>query len=89
MARMAGRRPFCSQNGYVGLGPADLAVGDTVAIPYGSAVPFAFRRSSGGGGDGEGEVAATYQLVGEVYVFGIMDGEFMKVHRQETVLRIV
>ncbi|KAI1153893.1 heterokaryon incompatibility protein-domain-containing protein [Nemania diffusa] len=86
MARMAGRRPFRSQNGYVGLGPADLAVGDTVAIPYGSAVPFAFRRS----GTGEGEDAtATHRLVGEVYVFGIMDGEFMKVHRQETVLRVV
>ncbi|KAI8947573.1 heterokaryon incompatibility protein-domain-containing protein [Xylaria longipes] len=82
MARMAGRQPFRSHNGYVGLGPADLAVGDTIAIPYGSPVPFAFRRVK------EGEDAA-YRLVGEVYVFGIMDGEFMKVHRQETALRIV
>ncbi|KAI1295911.1 heterokaryon incompatibility protein-domain-containing protein [Xylaria venustula] len=82
MARMAGRRPFRSHNGYVGLGPGDLAVADIVAIPYGSAVPFAFRRSQGHGED-------VYRLVGEVYVFGIMDGEFMKVHRQETVLRIV
>ncbi|KAI1130645.1 heterokaryon incompatibility protein-domain-containing protein [Nemania abortiva] len=87
MARMAGRRPFRSHNGYVGLGPADLAVGDTIAIPYGSAVPFAFRRS-GGGGEGD-EATTTHRLVGEVYVFGIMDGEFMKVHRQETVLRVV
>ncbi|KAI0427870.1 heterokaryon incompatibility protein-domain-containing protein [Xylaria sp. FL1042] len=83
MARMAGRRPFRSHNGYVGLGPADLGVADMVAIPYGSAVPFAFRRCEGDGED------AVYRLVGEVYVFGIMDGEFMKVHRQETVLRIV
>ncbi|KAI0912723.1 heterokaryon incompatibility protein-domain-containing protein [Ustulina deusta] len=83
MARMAGRRPFRSHNGYVGLGPADLAVADTVAIPYGSSVPFAFRRSAAEGED------AVYRLVGEVYAFGIMDGEFMKVHRQETVLRIV
>ncbi|KAI1350430.1 heterokaryon incompatibility protein-domain-containing protein [Xylaria sp. FL0043] len=83
MARMAGRRPFRSHNGYVGLGPADLSVADTIAIPYGSAVPFAFRRREEVGED------AVYRLVGEVYVFGIMDGEFMKVHRQETVLRIV
>ncbi|KAI0458251.1 heterokaryon incompatibility protein-domain-containing protein [Xylaria acuta] len=82
MARMAGRRPFRSHNGYVGLGPVDLAAGDTVAIPYGSPVPFAFRRVKGG------EDAAC-RLVGEVYAFGIMDGEFMKVHRQETPLRIV
>ncbi|TGJ79535.1 hypothetical protein E0Z10_g9225 [Xylaria hypoxylon] len=81
MARMAGRRPFRSHNGYVGLGPADLTVADTVGIPYGSPVPFAFRRV----GEGEDTV---YRLVGEVYVFGIMDGEFMKVHRQETMLRI-
>ncbi|KAF2967462.1 hypothetical protein GQX73_g6085 [Xylaria multiplex] len=84
MARMARRRPFRSHNGYVGLGPADLAVGDTVGIPYGSPVPFAFRRVGEGKGDD-----AVCRLVGEVYVFGIMDGEFMKVHRQETVLRIV
>ncbi|KAI0401462.1 heterokaryon incompatibility protein-domain-containing protein [Xylaria palmicola] len=91
MARMAGRRPFRSSNGYVGLGPADLAAGDAVAIPYGSAVPFAFRRvrrEGEGGGEREGD-GAVYRLVGEVYVFGIMDGEFMKVHRQETMLKIV
>lgn len=85
MARMAGRKPFRSLGGYVGLGPADLAVDDVVAIPYGAPVPFAFRRR---GGD-EDDANACYRLVGEVYVFGIMDGEFMKVHRQETVLRVV
>ncbi|KAI1109368.1 heterokaryon incompatibility protein-domain-containing protein [Nemania sp. NC0429] len=84
MARMAGRRPFRSHNGYVGLGPEDLAVGDTIAIPYGSAVPFAFR-DAGGAGDRD----RACRLVGEVYVFGIMDGEFMKVHRQESVLRVM
>ncbi|KAI0439565.1 heterokaryon incompatibility protein-domain-containing protein [Xylaria telfairii] len=82
MTRMVGRRPFKSNNGYVGLGPTDLAVGDTIAIPYGSPVPFAFREVK------ERE-DSTYRLVGELFVFGIMDGEFMKVHRQETVLRIV
>ncbi|KAJ3565837.1 hypothetical protein NPX13_g7350 [Xylaria arbuscula] len=89
MARMAGRRPFRSNNGYVGLGSSDLQEADTIAIPYGSAVPFAFRQVKGQGeGGGEGE-DVVYRLVGEVYVFGIMDGEFMKVHRQESVLRVV
>jgi len=82
MARMAGRRPFRSHKGYIGIGPADLTVADVVAIPYGSAVPFAFRRT------GQGD-EASYRLVGEVYAFGIMDGEFMKVHRQETMLHVV
>ncbi|KAI1437376.1 heterokaryon incompatibility protein-domain-containing protein [Xylaria sp. CBS 124048] len=82
ITRMAGRKPFLSQGGYIGLGPSDLAVGDTITIPYGSTVPIALRRMK----KGEDE---KYRLVGEVYVFGIMDGEFMKVHRQEAVLRIV
>ncbi|KAI0148562.1 hypothetical protein GGR57DRAFT_234648 [Xylariaceae sp. FL1272] len=83
MARMAGRRPFKTQNGYIGLGPSDLAVGDTLAIPYGAPVPFAFRPIA------EGDEPNSFRLVGETYVFGIMDGEYMKVHRGETVLRIV
>ncbi|KAI2622060.1 hypothetical protein GGS21DRAFT_535363 [Xylaria nigripes] len=82
VARVAGRKPFLSQNGYVGLGPAGIAVGDFICIPYGAAVPLTFRRIR------KGEDSA-YQLVGEAYAFGIMDGEFMKVHRQETMLRIV
>ncbi|KAI1260313.1 hypothetical protein F5Y18DRAFT_260602 [Xylariaceae sp. FL1019] len=83
MARMAGRRPFKTQNGYVGLGPSDLAVGDTLAIPYGAPVPFVFRPIE------EGDKRNSFRLVGETYCFGIMDGEYMKVHRSETVLRIV
>ncbi|KAI1082076.1 heterokaryon incompatibility protein-domain-containing protein [Whalleya microplaca] len=78
VARMGGRRPFLSETGYVGLGPSDLESGDTIAIPYGSRVPFALRQ----------QADDTYQLVGELYVHGIMDGEFMKVHRKETVMRL-
>ncbi|KAI1182123.1 heterokaryon incompatibility protein-domain-containing protein [Nemania serpens] len=93
MARMAGRKPFRSHNGYIGLGPRDLAVGDTIAIPYGSAVPFAFRDAGEAGHDGDGDEsgngASRFRLAGEVYVFGIMDGEFMRVHRQESVLHVV
>ncbi|KAI1820363.1 hypothetical protein F4861DRAFT_523269 [Xylaria intraflava] len=79
IAKTAGKKPFLSQSGHVGLGPADLSVGDVISIPYGSTVPLAFREA----GDG------AYRLVGEVYAFGIMHGEFMKVHRQETMLRII
>ncbi|KAI0003465.1 heterokaryon incompatibility protein-domain-containing protein [Xylariaceae sp. FL0662B] len=78
VAKMGGRRPFLSETGYVGLGPSGLEPGDTIAIPYGSRVPFALRH----------QTDDTYQVVGELYVYGIMDGEFMKVHRKETVLRL-
>ncbi|KAI1813682.1 hypothetical protein GGS20DRAFT_552405 [Poronia punctata] len=79
VARMSGRRPFRTRNGYVGIGPSGLMVSDVVVIPYGSAVPFAFRSEEGD----------CHRSVGEVYVFGIMDGEFMKVHRKESLLHVV
>ncbi|KAK6855651.1 hypothetical protein PG995_007802 [Apiospora arundinis] len=72
--------PFITETGYVGLGaPQTLDSGDVVVIPYGSSVPFAMRRV--------GE--ESYRLLGEVYLYGIMDGEFMKVHRKETSIRLV
>lgn len=63
---------FITETGYIGCGE-DLAMGDVVAILYGSEVPFVLRK----------QTAGTYRLVGEVYVEGIMEGEFMKVHRAE------
>ncbi|KAK7757447.1 hypothetical protein SLS62_000462 [Diatrype stigma] len=84
------RRPFLTDSGYVGTGPPDLAPGDTIAVPYGSPVPVALRACEGGEGEGGrgGRRGRGFRVVGAVYVFGIMDGEFMKVHRKEAVLRL-
>ncbi|KAI0016562.1 heterokaryon incompatibility protein-domain-containing protein [Xylariomycetidae sp. FL0641] len=90
LARTVGLRPFLTKKGYIGLGPQGLAEGDDVVIPYASPVPFALRRSDESAeGEGEEKGEGTYSLVGEIYVFGIMDGEFMRVHRKETLLRLV
>ncbi|KAI1503164.1 heterokaryon incompatibility protein-domain-containing protein [Biscogniauxia marginata] len=78
LSRMEGWKPFITETGYVGLGPIDLTAGDDIAIPYGSPVPFALRHQEDD----------TYRLIYGVYVFGIMDGEFMKVHRKETMLQL-
>ncbi|KAI1488611.1 heterokaryon incompatibility protein-domain-containing protein [Biscogniauxia mediterranea] len=78
MSKMEGWKPFLTETGYVGLGSAGLGIEDDIAIPYGSPVPLALRRQEDD----------TYRLVGEVYIFGIMDGEFMKVHTKETLLRL-
>ncbi|KAF4634341.1 hypothetical protein G7Y89_g3769 [Cudoniella acicularis] len=61
------RRPFISSMGYIGLVPAQSKKGDVVCVVEEARMPFVFRRA--------GEV---YQLVGEAYVYGIMDGEFME-----------
>ncbi|KAN0095751.1 heterokaryon incompatibility protein-like protein [Hyaloscypha variabilis] len=61
------RRPFISLLGYIGLVPTRAKEGDLVVILCGAVQPFVLRR-----------VGKQYELVGEAYVYGIMDGEFMR-----------
>lgn len=58
------RNFFVAGNRYVGLGPDLIQEGDIVAILYGGRVPYILRP--------EGD---HYLLVGEAYVYGIMNGE--------------
>lgn len=76
-----GRRFFVTQQGYLGLGPQKMAVGDEVYVFNGSKVPFVLRgveraaaaeQPSGGGNTSE---FPRFRLVGDCYVHGIMDGE--------------
>ncbi|ETS76177.1 hypothetical protein PFICI_11564 [Pestalotiopsis fici W106-1] len=68
---------FVTDNGYIGCGEGPTK-GDVVAILYGSEVPFALRK----------QADETYRLIGEVYIEGIMEGEFMKSHRAESIIKI-
>jgi hypothetical protein len=75
-----------SSKGYVGLCPGNAAEGDTVFIPSGSHCPYVIRRSdkvlgglnqpnaqaTNGADSGPGEA---WELIGEAYVHGVMDGE--------------
>ncbi|KAK9788173.1 putative Heterokaryon incompatibility domain-containing protein [Seiridium cardinale] len=58
---------FITANGYVGLAPADITVGDAVVIFQGGLVPFVIKPGAGSGGRS--------RLVGECYVHGLMHGE--------------
>ncbi|PMD46045.1 HET-domain-containing protein [Hyaloscypha variabilis F] len=60
-------RPFFSKKGYIGLAPEFAAPGDTICVILGAIAPYVLRKVSGGG----------FELVGEAYVHGIMDGEAM------------
>ncbi|KAE9375141.1 HET-domain-containing protein [Stipitochalara longipes BDJ] len=73
MQQMYGRRAFRTENGYVGLGPAGMTTGDNVCIIFGAQVPYVLRP------DGKGR----YQLVGEAYIHGIMDGELIEKRADE------
>jgi hypothetical protein len=66
------RRPFLSISGYVGLAPEFTEQGDVLVVFCGAKFPYVLRRN----GDG------TYTFVGEAYVHGIMDGEFVKIARE-------
>jgi hypothetical protein len=68
LSRMYDSRPFISENGYVGLCPAEAQPGDAIVILRGPRVPYIVRKANGG---------LQWTLVGESHVYGIMDGEFM------------
>nr|POE64905.1 heterokaryon incompatibility protein 6, or allele [Quercus suber] len=60
-----GRVMFASSTGYLGLAPHGSREGDVVFVVRGADVPFVLRPQSDG----------AYELIGEAYVQGIMDGE--------------
>jgi hypothetical protein len=66
------RRPFTTNNGYVGVGPASLGPGDLIYLFPGSKTPFIIRALNG----------ETFSLIGEAYVDGIMHGEAVKTKPQ-------
>lgn len=72
-AVLRGRRPFITEDGYMGLAPAYLAGDNTalcsIAIMAECSVPLLLR---------EREDGLTYQHVGTCFVQGWMDGEWME-----------
>ncbi|KAK6824580.1 hypothetical protein PG987_012074 [Apiospora arundinis] len=63
---------FVTDNGYIGLGHPDAAVGDMVAVLRGGPVPYVLRGNK-----------ENHTLVGECYVHGIMDGELFQQQQQQ------
>jgi hypothetical protein len=63
--QLIGWNVFVTEKGYLGLGPQHLQAGDVVSLIPGVEVPIVLRPGENG----------RYQLVGEAYLHGIMDGE--------------
>lgn len=59
------KRLLFTYEGYIGMAPYDTRKGDKICLLYGCRVPFVLRERT----DGD------FELVGEVYVHGIMKGE--------------
>ncbi|KAH7135000.1 heterokaryon incompatibility protein-domain-containing protein [Dendryphion nanum] len=69
MERMYDCRPISSKTGFVGIGPMLAKSGDTIVIFKGAGVPYILRQEA---------TKASWTLVGEAHIYGIMDGEFME-----------
>jgi hypothetical protein len=69
LCRNVERRAFITSEGHLGIGSAILQEWDTVAIICGTEVPLLLRSCDSG----------VYELIGEAYVDGIMDGEAMEI----------
>ncbi|KAI7763653.1 hypothetical protein LZL87_014008 [Fusarium oxysporum] len=64
---------FCvTENGYIGMVPQVSEVGDDICLVYGVDVPCILRFA---GENDEITKTRKYQLVGDAYIHGIMDGE--------------
>ncbi|VBB80981.1 Putative HET domain-containing protein [Podospora comata] len=74
-----GARPILLTAGYVGLGPMETMAEDIVVLLYGGSTPFVLRST---GTRGE------YYLVGEAYIYGVMDGEMMDKGLKEEVFTL-
>lgn len=62
-----GRRLFLTAAGHLAVGPAEMQKGDLVCILLGCGVPYVLR-----------DVDDHYILVGECFVYGMMDGDYLK-----------
>ncbi|KAI8624393.1 heterokaryon incompatibility protein-domain-containing protein [Xylariaceae sp. FL1651] len=60
------RRFFATRGGYWGIGPSKMRSGDICAILFGADVPFILSPVDG---------LMQYTIVGECYIYGIMEGE--------------
>ncbi|OIW25710.1 HET-domain-containing protein [Coniochaeta ligniaria NRRL 30616] len=67
LGRFSNHSIFRTSRGYLGLGPKVITDEDIVCVLFGSRVPYVLRRTG-----------SSYQLVGDAYVQGYMDGEAMK-----------
>ena len=74
-------RPILSRDhGFVGLGPSHTMPGDIIVVLFGGSTPFILRPRA--------SVEAGYLLIGEAYVYGIMDGELINDSAVEASFRL-
>jgi hypothetical protein len=72
---------FITKYGYIGLGPLSTFVGDDVAIFYGEKTPYILLSRS--------RKSATFHLIGEAYIHGLIEGEALQEDAQAKIINLV
>ena len=72
------RRFFRSNDGFLGVGPRSLKVGDQIWIPAGKGCPVILRSLETG----------NFAFLGEAYVHGIMHGEGLELGLEWRAIRL-
>jgi hypothetical protein len=70
----SGRQLILTERGYFGLAPDDAKAGDSVLCFLGSRVPYILRKAE----DCSKSTQDRYKLIGESYIYGLMEGEALK-----------
>jgi hypothetical protein len=73
--QMRSRRPFVTNEGYIGMGPLGVEAGDVVVVFEGAQLPHVLRR--------HGSEANGFVFLGEAFCDGIMDGIVPETHESE------
>jgi len=69
-----GRKMFTTEDRYVGLGPKNMQRGDCIASLEGGHVPYILRQ-----------VGERFELIGDCYIHGVMQGEWLDQTRSERI----
>jgi hypothetical protein len=83
-----------TKRGFVGFAPPGSRVGDVVCLFLGCQTPSIIRRYRKHSVAGQGKrkprggAAKLYQLVGECYLHGMMDGEMVQTDAEKEVFRL-
>ena len=78
---MQARVIFTTQRGLIGIGPPYIQSGDLICIIIGAQTPFLVRNI-----ESATEQAPMYEVVGDCYVHGLMDGEGLGMGREEDII---
>ncbi len=80
---MEARVIFTTKRGLIGIGPPYIQPGDLICIIIGAQTPFLVRRSTSAP-----EQAPMYEVIGDCYVHGLMNGEGLGMDKEQDIILI-